>query len=188
MPIDILHATSPLPQPAPDDDEEDDEEDDDDTDLPRPGPRRPRGPIPTGDQLRDNVFEQLDGMGWRVVVTVRCPFDAFSQGATKGAEEILLTAVGSLRSAQHRAELLQQIARVAEGHALYVVREVSSRRSIEGLPVLTVAGAAAPPRPRRAHRRDRGARKARDRRGPSTTRPDTSSSARSAASSPSCPS
>jgi putative transcriptional regulator len=138
MPIDILQAPSPLPQPAPDDDDDDEEDDDGDNDLPRPGPRRPRGPIPTGDRLRDNVFEQLDGMGWRVVVTVRCPFDAFSQGATRGGEEILLTAVGSMRSAQHRAELLQQIARVAEGHALYIVRDLSNRRSIGGMPVLTV--------------------------------------------------
>jgi putative transcriptional regulator len=139
MPIDILQSAPPLPRPAPDDEDDDEEdEDDDDTDLPRPGPRRPRGPIPTGDPLRDNVFEQLDVMGWRVVVTVRCPFDAFSQGATTGGEEILLTAVGSLRSAQHRADLLQQIARVAEGHALYIVGDVSNRRSIDGLPILTM--------------------------------------------------
>ena len=66
-------------------------------------------PRPTGDPLRDVVFRQLDGMGWEVVVTLRCPFDAFTRGPTPAEQEILLTTVGSLRSAQHRAEVLQQL-------------------------------------------------------------------------------
>ncbi len=116
--------------------------------APEEGPgsrgRRPRpagpdvGRLRTGDPLRDTVLQQLDGMGWDVYVTVRCPFDAFSAGSMRGAEEILITAVGSLRSAQHRADLLQQIARVAEGHALFIVRGEPNRRSVEGLPVLTM--------------------------------------------------
>ncbi|HUI38402.1 MAG TPA: helix-turn-helix domain-containing protein [Thermoplasmata archaeon] len=137
LPIELFRAPPPGPRPDRDDEEEEEDEEDDD-ELPRPGPSRPRGPIPTGDPLRDNVFRQLDGMGWQVVVTVRCPFDAFSSGALPGGEEILLTAVGSLRSAEHRAELLQEIARVAEGHALYVVTGVEGHRSIDGLPILTV--------------------------------------------------
>ena len=92
----------------------------------------------TGDSMRDTVFRQLDGMGWEVVVTVRCPFDAFSHAPFEKEEEILLTSVGSLRTAQHRAELLQQLARVAEGHALFVVRETPPRPSIDGLPLVSV--------------------------------------------------
>ena len=104
------------------------------------GEPHPRGAqrLRTGDPLRDSVLQQLDGMGWDVVVTMRCPFDAFSSGSRRGEEEILLTAVGSLRSAQHRADLLQQIAHVAEGHALFIVRGEPTRRSIEGLPILTI--------------------------------------------------
>lgn len=114
-------------------------EDDDEAES-GPDPERGRNParLRTGDPLRDIVLQQLDGMGWDVVVTVRCPFDAFSSGSRRGEEEILLTAVGSLRSAQHRADLLQQIARVAEGHALFIVRGEPNRRSIEGLPILTI--------------------------------------------------
>lgn len=107
----------------------------------RPGPggaHHGRRPMPTGDPVRDGVFRQLDGMGWEVVVTVRAPFDAFTRGPPRSDEEILLTSVGSLRTAQHRAEILQQLARVAEGHALYVVREALSRTSIDGLPIVTV--------------------------------------------------
>lgn len=101
---------------------------------------RPTGPPPpTGDPLRDGVVRSLGGMGWQVTITRRCPFDAFSQGpAEQDAEEILLTAVGSLRSALHRAEVLQQLARVAEGHALFVVGDATNPGPIAGLPVLTV--------------------------------------------------
>jgi putative transcriptional regulator len=138
MPIEILPMPGPPPRPMPEDDDEEEDDEEGDDDLPRPGPRRPRGPIPTGDPLRDTVVQRLGDMGWRVVVTVRCPFDAFSQGRASGGEEILLTGVGTMRSAQHRADLLQEIARVAEGHALYVVRELSNRRSIGGLPILSM--------------------------------------------------
>jgi putative transcriptional regulator len=93
----------------------------------RPAPRS------TGDPLRDGVLQQLDGMGLEVVVTMRAPFDAFAR-----TPEILLTAMGSLRSALHRAEVLHGLARVSEGHAMFVVRESFHRPSIAGLPILNV--------------------------------------------------
>jgi putative transcriptional regulator len=99
-----------------------------------PPPRRK----PTGDPLRDGVLRQLDGMGWEVTVTIRCPFDSLSHGDTRGEERTLLTSVGTLRTAQHRADLLLQLARVAEGHAMFIVREATGRRDVEGLPILSV--------------------------------------------------
>ena len=87
----------------------------------------------TGDPQRDDVLQRLDGLGLEVVVTVRAPFDAL--GRTPG---ILLAGVGSLRSALHRAEVLQGLARVAEGHAMFVVWETSHRATIDGVPVLSV--------------------------------------------------
>lgn len=98
-----------------------------------------RPPPSTGDALRDGVVRQLDGMGWEVSVTVRCPFDALSHGDNRGEELTLLTSVGTLRTAQHRADLLLQLARVAEGRAMFVVRESSGTRDVEGLPVLSVS-------------------------------------------------
>ncbi len=88
---------------------------------------------PTGDPLRDGVLRQLDGMGLEVTVTVRAPFDAVAR-----TPDVLLAAVGSLRTALHRAEVLQSIARVAEGHAMFVVRESGHRTSIGGMPLLSV--------------------------------------------------
>ena len=91
----------------------------------------------TGDPLRDGVFRQLDGMGWEVHVTIRCPFDAFTSGTPGGEQEFLLTGVGTLRSAQHRAEVLLGLARVAEGHAVFVVGDAAKHTTIEGVPVVT---------------------------------------------------
>jgi putative transcriptional regulator len=91
----------------------------------------------TGDPLRDGVFRQLDGMGWEVHVTIRCPFDAFTKGTPGGEKEFLLTGVGTLRSAHHRAEVLVGLARVAEGHAVFVVGEAAKHTTIEGVPVVT---------------------------------------------------
>jgi putative transcriptional regulator len=95
------------------------------------GPVRPRPR--TGDSLRDGVLDQLDGMGLEVTVTVRAPFDAFTR-----TPEILLASVGSLRAALHRAEILHGLARVSEGHAMFIVRENVHRPSILGLPILNV--------------------------------------------------
>jgi putative transcriptional regulator len=118
----------------------------------KPPPKRPRGaeeekgdeersertPVRTGDVLRDAVFRELDTMGWEVEVTVRCPFDAFTHADEKGEKEILLTSVGSLRTAIHRAEVLQGLARVLEGHSMFVTREAGTRTSVEGLPLVTI--------------------------------------------------
>ncbi|MHB8352128.1 MAG: hypothetical protein ACYDFT_05510, partial [Thermoplasmata archaeon] len=104
-----------------------------------PGPTPPRNrPERTGDGLRDDVFHRLDTMGWNVVVTVRCPFDAFTQAEAGDRPEILLTSVGSLRSARHRAEVLQGLARVLEGHSMFVTRDPTDRESIEGLPLVSI--------------------------------------------------
>ncbi|EQD49657.1 transcriptional regulator, XRE family [mine drainage metagenome] len=101
-----------------------------------PEPTRAR----TGDPLRDGVFRELDGMGWEVAPTARAPFDAFTRTPPSDLErEIILTAIGSLRTAIHRAEVLHQLARVAEGHAMFVVQESIHRNSIGGLPILSVS-------------------------------------------------
>lgn len=101
-------------------------------------PAAPRRRKTTGDPLRDGVLRQLDGMGWEVTVTIRCPFDSLSHGDTRGEDRTLLTSVGTLRTAHNRADLLLQLARVAEGHAMFIVREATGRRDVEGLPILSV--------------------------------------------------
>jgi putative transcriptional regulator len=102
------------------------------TDPDRP-PAEAAPPARTGNPLRDGVLAQLGGMGLEVTVTVRAPFDALAR-----TPAVLLAGVGSLRTALHRAEVLHGIAHVAEGHAMFVVRENVHRSSIAGLAILNV--------------------------------------------------
>lgn len=121
-PIDLFE----WPRRLASDEEEAEAEEDEEEPEERPLPR-------TGDALRDGVLRQLDGMGLEVTVTVRAPFDALAR-----TPDVLLAAAGSLRTALHRAEVLHGLARVAEGHALFVVRDPVPRPSIAGLPILTI--------------------------------------------------
>jgi len=123
-PVELFDGRPRSPAPPPERDEE------------PPGRRRQRsGERPrTGDPLRDGVLAQLGGMGLEVTVTVRAPFDALAR-----TPAVLLAGVGSLRTALHRAEVLHGIARVAEGHAMFVVREHIHRPSIAGLAILNVS-------------------------------------------------
>lgn len=125
-PIELFILTRPArPRPAPD------SPDASSAASARKG--RPAAAPSTGDPLRDGVLAQLGTMGLEVTITVRAPFDALAR-----TPEILLAGVGSLRSAVHRAEVLHGIARVAEGHAMFVVRETVHRPSIGGLAILNV--------------------------------------------------
>lgn len=99
--------------------------------APSDGPEH--GVPPSGDPWRDGVLRQLDGIGLEMTVTRRAPFDALAR-----TPDILLAAIGSLRTALHRAEVLYGLARVAEGHAMFVVRETVHRPTIDGLPILSI--------------------------------------------------
>lgn len=127
LPVDLLPA-APAPGSAPDGRTA--------AQRSSPAPRR-RTPSRSGDALRDDVSDRLGTMGWQVEVTLRCPFDLFTHGTTQGEEEILLAAVGSLRSAQHRAEILQGIARAIEGYSMFVTAQPTGRESVDGVPLVT---------------------------------------------------
>lgn len=99
-------------------------------DVAAPEVRRPS----SGDPWRDGILDQLDVMGLDVTLTSRAPFDALAR-----TPDVLLAAIGSLRMALHRAEVLHGLARVAEGHAMFVVRENIHRASISGLPILNAS-------------------------------------------------
>ena len=98
------------------------------------GPRAEPTRIASGDPWRDSVLSQLDGLGLDFTLTARAPFDALAR-----TPDILLAAIGSLRMALHRAEVLHGLAHVAEGHAMFVVRERIHRSSIGGLPILSTS-------------------------------------------------
>jgi putative transcriptional regulator len=86
-------------------------------------------------EIEHDVFSRLEGLGYRVLPTTGCPFDALSSAK----RNVFLTAVQAGApdlQTRVRARTIAQIARVAERESvLFVEREVE-HTSIEGTPVI----------------------------------------------------
>jgi len=84
--------------------------------------------------LNREVFELLDTIGYSVVPTVRCPFDALA----KEEDTLLLTGIGEDPAMTLRkAKVVGNISRVTERKSVIFVREETSKEDIEGTPLIT---------------------------------------------------
>ena len=79
------------------------------------------------------LFQRLQRLGYRVLPTVRSPFDALS----RHQETTRLTGVGDAESALDRkAEVVADISRVVEKDSVMFVERRTIRMSIQGVPVI----------------------------------------------------
>src|SRR5712691_3160720 len=77
------------------------------------------------------MFERLERLGYRVLRTVRSPFDALS----KHEETTFLTGVGEAdRALERKAEVVSNLSRVVEKDSVMFVAR--ARMSIRGVPVI----------------------------------------------------
>ena len=84
--------------------------------------------------LNRDVFEMLNEIGYSVVPTIRCPFDALASEH----DMLLLAGIGeSPEMAARKARVVGNISRVTEKKSVIFVREVSSKESIDGTPLIT---------------------------------------------------
>jgi len=84
--------------------------------------------------LNREVFELLDTIGYSVVPTVRCPFDALA----KEQDMLLLTGIGEDPAMTLRkAKVVGNISRVTERKSVIFVREDTMKEDIEGTPLIT---------------------------------------------------
>ena len=84
--------------------------------------------------LNRDVFEMLKEIGYSVVPTIRCPFDALASEH----DMLLLAGIGeSPEMAARKARVVGNISRVTEKKSVIFVREVSSKESIDGTPLIT---------------------------------------------------
>jgi len=84
--------------------------------------------------LNREVFEMLDTIGYSVVPTVRCPFDALA----KEADMLLLTGIGEDPAMTLRkAKVVGNISRVTERKSVIFVREDTVKEDIEGTPLIS---------------------------------------------------
>jgi len=84
--------------------------------------------------LNRDVFEMLKEIGYSVVPTVRCPFDALA----REDEMLLLTGVGEDDHMMVRkARVVGNISRVTEKKSVIFVRKRTTVHEIEGTPLIT---------------------------------------------------
>ncbi|MBN1678100.1 MAG: transcriptional regulator [Candidatus Thermoplasmatota archaeon] len=84
--------------------------------------------------LNRDVFEMLREIGYSVVPTIRCPFDALASEQ----DLLLLTGIGeSPEMALRKARVVGNISRVTEKKSVIFVHERPAKEDIEGTPLIT---------------------------------------------------
>ncbi len=85
------------------------------------------------ERFERDVFTRLNRLGYDVLPTVRCPFDAF----TRDREIVLLTAVTSgTERADEKASIVSNLARIVERDGVLFVERRTTRTSLEGTPII----------------------------------------------------
>jgi putative transcriptional regulator len=81
------------------------------------------------DIFGQDIFEMLTGMGFSIVPTVRCPFEAL----TSERENLFLTGLGrDERNLKEKARMVSDISRVTERRSVIFIERIKTRGSIEG--------------------------------------------------------
>src|SRR5881398_1701039 len=89
--------------------------------------------LPQIEGFEREMFERLERLGYRVLRTVRSPFDALS----KHDETTFLTGVGEAdRALERKAEVVSNLSRVVEKDSVMFVERARVRMSIRGVPVI----------------------------------------------------
>jgi putative transcriptional regulator len=105
----------------------------------RTEPAAPASPDEMGDesnQFRRGVFQKLAGLGYTVVPTRKCPFDAISESNVKAM--IILTGVGQANKAfLQKARVMSNISRITEREGVLFLDRRMSRENIGGTPVIS---------------------------------------------------
>jgi len=84
--------------------------------------------------LNRDVFEMLREIGYSVVPTIRCPFDALASEQ----DLLLLTGIGeSPEMALRKARVVGNISRVTEKKSVIFVQDKPTKEDIEGTPLIT---------------------------------------------------
>lgn len=85
------------------------------------------------DKLEKEVFIRLDDLGYDVVVTKKCPFNAL----TKEKEILIFTGVGKYeKKLKEKARVISEISSIAERYKVLFVKH-SKKKNIEGTPLIS---------------------------------------------------
>ncbi|UCE44965.1 MAG: transcriptional regulator [Methanobacteriota archaeon] len=85
------------------------------------------------DGANKEIFDMLREIGYTVLPTRRCPFDAFAR-----EEELLLTGIGGdEKLVERKARVVGDLSRVTEKRSVIIVRTDSRIKTIEGTPLVS---------------------------------------------------
>jgi putative transcriptional regulator len=80
-----------------------------------------------------HVFKRLKGLGFVVISTMKCPFDALSEDK----KTLLLTGLGrQARSTLEKAKVMATISKITEKDSVIVMNKDTSKQNIGGTPVI----------------------------------------------------
>ena len=85
------------------------------------------------EEFEKHVFHKLQRLGFEVLPTMRCPFEAL----TRGREAVYLTGVKTRHeSVEEKATIVSNISRIAERDSVVFVERSKVRVSIRGTPII----------------------------------------------------
>ena len=85
------------------------------------------------DENSMEIFDMLREIGYTVLPTRRCPFDAFAR-----EEEVLLTGIGEDRKlVERKARVVGNLSRVTEKKSVIILQHESRIKTIEGTPLVS---------------------------------------------------
>jgi len=86
-----------------------------------------------GGEFAKVVFQRFRGLGFVVIPTVKCPFDALSEDK----KTLILTGLGAQnKSTVDKARIMATLSRIAEKDSVLVMNKDTSKQNIEGTPVI----------------------------------------------------
>lgn len=89
--------------------------------------------LETIDEQNKEVFDMLREIGYAVLPTRRCPFDAFAR-----EEELLLTGIGDdQKLIERKARVVGNLSRVTEKKSVIIIQQQSRVKAIEGTPLVS---------------------------------------------------
>ena len=85
------------------------------------------------EEANQEIFDMLREIGYLVLPTRKCPFDAFAR-----EEELLLTGIGpDERLVERKARVVGDLSRVTEKKSVIIVQSDSRLKAIEGTPLVS---------------------------------------------------
>jgi putative transcriptional regulator len=85
------------------------------------------------DEQNQEIFKMLREIGYMVLPTRRCPFDAFAR-----EEDLLLTGIGpDQKLVERKARVVGNLSRVTEKKSVIIIRQESRVKAIEGTPLVS---------------------------------------------------